>query len=82
MKISGNTIFIAGATSGIGLGLAVRLRQRGNTVIIGGRRADRLADIRTERPDIDTVLIDTTDPGSIAAAADGSVAFVPRKIKA
>jgi uncharacterized oxidoreductase len=70
MRISGNTIFIAGATSGIGLGLAVRLRQRGNTVIVGGRRADRLADIRAERPDIDTVVIDTTDPASIAAAAD------------
>ncbi|GIJ51351.1 hypothetical protein Val02_82370 [Virgisporangium aliadipatigenens] len=70
MKISGNTIFIAGATSGIGLGLALRLRQRGNTVIVGGRRADRLAGIRAKHPDIDTVIIDTADPASTAAAAD------------
>jgi uncharacterized oxidoreductase len=70
MKLNGNTVFIAGATSGIGLGLALRLRHRGNTVIVGGRRADRLAGIRAEHPDIDTVVIDTADPDSITAAAD------------
>ncbi|MEU5264699.1 hypothetical protein [Amycolatopsis sp. NPDC021455] len=52
----------------MGFGLAPRLR--GNTVIIGGRRADRLADLRAEHPAIDTVVIDTTSPASIAAAAD------------
>jgi uncharacterized oxidoreductase len=70
MRTSGNTIFIAGATSGIGLGLALRLRQRGNTVIVGGRRAGRLAGIRAEHPDLDTVVIETTNPVSIAAATD------------
>lgn len=38
MKISGNTIFIPGATSGIGLALAIALRDKGNKVIVGGRR--------------------------------------------
>jgi uncharacterized oxidoreductase len=69
MNISGNTIFIPGSTSGIGLALAVALRARGNTVIIGGRRADLLAKIAAEHPDLDTVTIDTADPASIAAAA-------------
>jgi short-subunit dehydrogenase involved in D-alanine esterification of teichoic acids len=38
MNICGNTIFIPGSTSGIGLALAARLQARGNMVIVGGRR--------------------------------------------
>jgi len=40
MNITGNTIFIPGSTSGIGLALALRLRKKGNTVIVGGRRTE------------------------------------------
>jgi short-subunit dehydrogenase involved in D-alanine esterification of teichoic acids len=69
MNISGNTIFIPGSTSGIGLSLALALQARGNTVVIGGRRTDLLDQIAAEHPGIDTVLIDTTDPGSIESAA-------------
>jgi uncharacterized oxidoreductase len=69
MNISGNTIFIPGGTSGIGLALAVALRDKGNTVIVGGRRAELLDQIAVEHPGIGTVRIDTTDPASITAAA-------------
>jgi uncharacterized oxidoreductase len=69
MNISGNTIFIPGSTSGIGLALALALQDRGNTVIVGGRRADLLDKIAAEHPGLDTVQIDTTDPASIEAAA-------------
>lgn len=69
MDITGNTVFIPGATSGIGLELARALQARGNTVVVGGRRTDRLAAIAAESPGIDTVQIDTADPDSIAAAA-------------
>lgn len=69
MQITGNTVFIPGATSGIGLALALRLRARGNTVIVGGRRADVLTTIAAEHPGLDTVAVDTTDPASIATAA-------------
>jgi short-subunit dehydrogenase involved in D-alanine esterification of teichoic acids len=69
MQISGNTVFIPGATSGIGLALALRLQARGNIVIVGGRRTDRLAAIAAEHPGLDTVAIDTADPASITAAA-------------
>jgi uncharacterized oxidoreductase len=69
MNISGNTIFIPGSTSGIGLALALALQARGNTVIVGGRRADLLDKIAAEHPGLDTVVIDTTDPASIESAA-------------
>jgi uncharacterized oxidoreductase len=69
MNISGNTIFIPGSTSGIGLALALALQARGNTVIVGGRRADLLDKITAEHPGLDTVVIDTTDPASIESAA-------------
>jgi len=69
MNISGNTIFIPGSTSGIGLALALELQARGNTVIVGGRRVDLLERIAAEHPGLDTVPIDTTDAASIESAA-------------
>lgn len=69
MNISGNTIFIPGSTSGIGLALALELRAKGNTVIIGGRRAELLDKLAAEHPGLDTVTIDTADAASITAAA-------------
>ncbi|KAB1906857.1 SDR family NAD(P)-dependent oxidoreductase [Micromonospora sp. AMSO1212t] len=77
MDISGNTIFIPGATSGIGLALALALRDRGNTVIVGGRRTELLDEIAAANPGLATVTIDTTDPASIAAAADQVLAKHP-----
>lgn len=77
MNITGNTIFIPGATTGIGLALALALRERGNTVIVGGRRTDVLDRIAAEHAGVDTVRIDTTDPASIEAAAKQVLANHP-----
>jgi short-subunit dehydrogenase involved in D-alanine esterification of teichoic acids len=77
MNISGNTIFIPGATSGIGLALAVELQAKGNTVIVGGRRAELLERLATEHPGLDTVHIDTADPASIEVSAKQVLAKHP-----
>ncbi|MFC5501326.1 SDR family oxidoreductase [Lysinimonas soli] len=70
MKTTGNTLFIPGATSGIGLGLALRFQALGNTVIIGGRRTELLERLVAEHPGLDAVEIDTSDAASIARAFD------------
>jgi uncharacterized oxidoreductase len=77
MNISGNTVFIPGSTSGIGLALALALQARGNTVIVGGRRAELLERIAAGHPGIDTVEIDTADPASIDSAAKEVLANHP-----
>ena len=78
MNISGNTLFIPGATSGIGLALALELQARGNTVIVGGRRTELLDRIAAEHPGIGTVQIDTADAASIAQAAEWVLARHPQ----
>ncbi|WP_062432122.1 SDR family oxidoreductase [Herbidospora daliensis] len=67
MDITGNTIFIPGATSGIGLALARALRDKGNTVVVGGRRTELLGELAAEG--FGTVRIDTADAASIEQAS-------------
>lgn len=42
MKTTGNTIFISGGSAGIGLAIAKKFSEAGNTVIINGRNEERL----------------------------------------
>ncbi len=77
MDITGNTVFIPGATSGIGLALALALQARGNEVIVGGRRTELLAEITAAHPDLHAYVIDTTDPESIETVARQVVAEHP-----
>jgi short-subunit dehydrogenase involved in D-alanine esterification of teichoic acids len=77
VRISGNTIFIPGSTSGIGLALALALQAQGNTVVIGGRRQRLLDEITAEHPGLSAVRIDVSDPASISAAARQVIADHP-----
>ena len=76
MNIDGNTVFIPGATSGIGLALARRFKDRGNIVIIGGRRVKVLKQLK-EQEGFDTVEIDITDPRSITTATEHVISTHP-----
>ncbi len=69
MEIIGRTVFIPGATSGIGRALAVALHDAGATVVAGGRRQALLDELEAEHPGIATVVVDVADPASISRAA-------------
>ena len=64
MKLSGNKLLITGGASGIGLGLAERFAQAGNTVIACGRREDVLRAAAERVPGLVTRVADVaTDEG-------------------
>jgi uncharacterized oxidoreductase len=77
MKMTGNTIFITGGGSGIGQALAKAFHERGNKVIIAGRRLDVLKKTAAALPGVDVRELDIRDPVSITDAADWLVMTHP-----
>jgi len=69
MKLSGNTILITGASSGIGLAFANKFVELGNEVIVTGRNQDRLDTVAKANPKLTTICSDAADLKAIADLA-------------
>ena len=78
MELTGNTIFITGGGSGIGRALAEALHQRGNKVIISGRRKANLAATIEANPGIDSIELDIVDPASIRRVSAELISRYPK----
>jgi len=62
MRLSGNTILLTGGASGIGLAFARRFLDAGNTVILCGRREEKLREARDQHPGFVTRACDLAQP--------------------
>lgn len=61
LNIENNTILITGGSNGIGLALAERFLEKGNEVIICGRREDKLIKAKEKFPQLHTRCCDVAD---------------------
>jgi NAD(P)-dependent dehydrogenase (short-subunit alcohol dehydrogenase family) len=74
MDIKGKTVFVAGATSGLGLGVARCFAGRGANVVLVGRRRELASKLASELGETALGLgADTTHPEQVAAAIKAAV---------
>ena len=79
-KLSDKTIWITGASSGIGEQLSYQLAGKGNRLILSSRRKEELARVKKNCPpsaqmDIHIVPLDLADPNSLDKAAESALSI-------
>lgn len=77
MKLTNNTILITGGATGIGLALAEAFLQQGNTVIICGRREEKLREVKTRYPLLHTRVCDVGNADERTALFEWSTREFP-----
>ena len=78
MKTIGQTVLITGGASGIGLALTERFLAAGNTVIICGRRRDKLEAAKARLPGLHVRVCDVGDAKERVALRDWAVGEFPQ----
>src|SRR3546814_11531352 len=76
--MSDNTILITGGGSGIGLELARRFNEQGNTVVVAGRSMSTLQETIGGRTNMSAYALDADDPAAIAIFTEQVVAEHPK----
>ena len=77
MQLSGNTVLITGGASGIGYAMAAAFLEAGSTVVICGRRAERLLEARAKHPELRTRVCDVSKEEDRNGLADWTAAHFP-----
>lgn len=77
MHMTGNTILITGGSAGIGKALAIAFHERGNQVIITGRRRAALEAVVQDYPGMRWMELDMQDADAIRAFSDSLVTEHP-----
>lgn len=78
MQLSSNTVLVTGGASGIGLALGERFIAAGSDVIICGRRAAKLAEVKTRHPHVKTLVCDLSKASERSALFGWVVREHPR----
>lgn len=73
-SLSGRTVFVAGASSGIGAGFARAIAAAGGCVVLGARRVGRCEALAAELGEALAVELDVTSEASVRAAFDAAEA--------
>lgn len=78
MDLNSHTVLITGGASGIGLALAERFLQAGSTVIICGRREDKLREAQEQHPEVITRVCDVAKEDERVSLHEWAVGEFPQ----